>query len=140
MTSAPRSFTGIAATKSGQSQQLDRIFKNMARNLKSRNAAQPVELDEPQTLADAKRVIAHLRNQLADAQNLIDDMRAQANSDAPTVTASTEFWDTATVARKSGNVSISTICRNAVALGGTKLGGDWMFPVGTTYGKRRKSK
>jgi len=44
------------------------------------------------------------------------------------------------VAEKSG-VAICTICRNADKLGGTQLAsGDWVFPVGTTYGRRRKAK
>jgi hypothetical protein len=83
-------------------------------------------------------LVASLQNQLADAQRLIEEMRAQANSDAPVATVGTaKYWDTKRMAKESG-VAICTICRNADALGGIKLGGDWLFPAGTTYGKKRK--
>lgn len=136
-----RTFTGLADTATGRTRQITKAYKGLADDLKRRSAGQPADCDEPQTLKQAKLVIASLRNQLADAQTLIDEMRAQANSDAaaPVVTTSAS-WTTKTVAEKS-NVAICTIIRNADNLGGWQLqSGDWLFPVGTTYGRRRKAK
>ncbi len=130
-----RGFIGLAATANGRAKQINRGFRGLAADIERRRAGQAVEPDAPQTLDHALRLIAQLRNQLVDAQATIDDLRAGLNSDSAVV--SEAMWDTATVARKSG-VAISTICRNADKLGGKKLGGDWLFPVGTTYGRRRK--
>ena len=80
-----------------------------------------------------------LWQRLADAEALIAEMRAYANSDEPAAAKPSAYWDSKRVARES-NVAVCTICRNADKLGGTKLGGDWVFPVGTTYGKQRRRK
>lgn len=134
-----RGFTGLAATTNGRTKQIARGFRGLAADIERRRSRQPVEPAAPQSLEQALRVIDALRSQLADAQDTIDSLRAQLNSDSASPVASEAMWDTATVARKSG-VAISTICRNADTLGGKKLGGDWLFPAGTTYGRRRKSK
>lgn len=138
MTSTSR-FNGLAATQTGRTAQLTRAYKTMAADMKRRQSAQPVDIDEPQTLADALRLITALRQQLADAQAAIDDMRKASNGEVTvSESATADYWTTAQVARKS-NVAICTICRNAGTLGGRKVGSDWFFPVGTTYGRRRKS-
>jgi hypothetical protein len=133
-------FSPLGTTRAGQTAQVNHAFKGLAADMKRKQAVAAPDCDEPQTLEQAKRVIAHLQSQLADAQALIDEMRATANSDAPAaVTSSTKFWDSKRMAKESG-VAICTICRNAESLGGIKLGGDWLFPAGTTYGKKRTRK
>lgn len=140
MTSTARAYSGLAATRTGQSKQVDKAFKGMADELKRRKAVQAADCDQPQTLEQAQRVIASLQNQLADAQRLIEDMRAQANSDAPVATvSSTKYWSTERMAKESG-VAICTICRNADALNGIMVGGVWLFPAGIKYGKKRNRK
>jgi len=142
MTSVSRRFTGIADTQKGRTRQITKAYKGMADDLNHRRAVAAVDCDQPTTLPAALMVIEALKQQLADAQNLIDDMRAQANSDAPAGSAAAmiKSWSTKTVADKSG-VAICTIIRNVDKLGGWQLdSGDWRFPVGTTYGRRRKAK
>lgn len=140
MTSVSHRFTGLAATETGRTRQIAKAFHGMAEDMKTRAVAS-ADCDEPKTLAQAKRVIASLRNKIAEYEDLLNEIRAEANSDAPTpAVTSSKSWTTKTVAEKSG-VAISTIIRNVDKLGGWQLqSGDWMFPVGTTYGRRRKSK
>lgn len=141
MTSNPR-YTGLAATHQGRTRQITKAYKGIADDLKRSRAGQPADCDQPQTLEDALRRIAFLEQQLADAQTLIEEMRGQANSDASVeaVAESGKSWSTKTVADKSG-VAICTIIRNVDTLGGWQLeSGDWRFPVGTIYGRRRKAK
>ena len=137
MTMTSRAFTGLATTRTGQTKQIDKAFKGMAAELKRRQAVQTADCDEPQSIEQYKLLVASLQNQLADAQALIEEMRTQANSDAPVATVSTaKYWDTKRMAKESG-VAVCTICRNADVLGGIKMGGDWLFPAGTKYGKKR---
>jgi hypothetical protein len=145
-------FTGLAATQRGRTGQVAKAFKGLAADLKNKQVFNP-DCDEPQTLEAAKRVIVALQQQLADAEALIAEMRAASNSDAPAATADAEansdapaatadtvhLWNTARVARES-HVAVCTICRNVDLLGGIRVGKDWLFPVGTTYGRRRKRK
>jgi hypothetical protein len=140
MTTTSR-FTGLAATQRGRTQQVNKAFRGIAEDLKNRKAVQTADCDEPQTVEQYKLLVARLRNQLADAQALIDEMRASANSEAPAaeVVTSAKLWSTERVAKES-HVAICTICRNADLLGGIKIGKDWLFPAGTTYGRRRKRK
>ncbi len=137
-----RTFTGLANTRRGQTQQLNHAFHGMAEDMK-RRAVAAADCDQPTTLPAALRVIESLQQQLADAQALIDDMRAQANSDVPAESAPERrlsgYWDSKMVAEMSG-VAVCTICRNAKSLGGIKLGGDWVFPKNTTYGIKRQQK
>ncbi|MBA3948124.1 MAG: hypothetical protein H0X37_26690 [Herpetosiphonaceae bacterium] len=138
MTTTSR-FGALSKTQAGRTGQINRAYKGLAEDMKRKAIAVP-DCDQPQTLEQALRVIVDLQSKLADAQNLIEDMRANANSDAPVATTSTaKYWDTKRVAKESG-VAICTICRNVDVLGGFKLGGDWLFSVGTTYGKKRKRK
>lgn len=131
-------FTGLGTTRTGQTKQVNRGYKGLAADMKRKQsvAVEPV----PMTAAQYECIITDLRQQLADAQALIAEMRAQANGDAPAAAISTtKYWDSKTVAEKSG-VAVCTICRNADTLGGMKLGGDWLFPAGTTYGHKRNRK
>ncbi len=140
MTSVHR-FGGLAATRTGQTKQLDRAYRGIADDLTRSKTVEAADCDQPQTLEQALRVIASLQNQLTDAQALIADMRNTANSDAPAATSrQAKYWTTKQVAQKSGNKAISTITRNAIALGGIKVGSDWLFPVGTIHHGKRKSK
>lgn len=133
-------FAGLGKTQMGRSAQINRGYKGMADEMKRKKQAVDVDCDEPQTLPDALRLIAHLRNQLADAQAIIEDMRTQANGDHNAESdQKVGYWDSKRVAKES-NVAVCTICRNAAEMGGIKLGGDWLFPAGTTYGRRRKTK
>lgn len=133
-------FTGLAATQRGRTGQVAKAFKGLAADMKRRQTIESPDCDEPQALDAAKRVIVALQQQLADAETLIDEMRAAANSDAPAATADTvHLWNTARVARES-HVAVCTICRNVDLLGGIRVGKDWLFPVGTTYGRKRKAK
>jgi len=133
-----RHYLNLAATQSGRTRQIAKGYRGLAEDMKRRQSDQ-ADCDQPQTLEEALRVIASLQQQLADAQTLINDMRGQANSDAP-AEAGSQSWSTKTVADKSG-VAICTIIRNVDVLGGWQLeSGDWRFPVGTTYGRRRKAK
>lgn len=132
-------FIHLAATRNGQTQQINRAYKTMAADLKCK-AVQAPDCDDPSTLSHKQLVslVLSLQNQLADALALLEEGRTAAYSDA-SVTGTTAYWDSKHVADESG-VAVCTICRNAKELGGTKLAGDWLFPVGTTYGRRRKSK
>ena len=140
MTSTHR-FTGLALTETGRTRQITKSFKGLAEDMKRRRAGQPADCDQPQTLEEALRRIVYLEQKLDEAQTTIDDLRAQINGDAPAASAAPiESWTTKTVAQKSG-VAICTIIRNVDTLGGWQLqSGDWLFPVGTTYGRRRKAK
>ncbi len=138
MTSLARAFNGLGATRSGQSRQVAKAFKGLAADMARKQVINP-DCDEPQTIEQYKLLVASLQARLADAQALIDEMRAEANSDAPAAAATGQLIDSATLARKSG-VSVSTICRHAEELGGTKMAGDWLFPAATTYGRKRKPK
>ena len=131
-------MTSLARTYQGHTRQINRAFLGMADELE-RNAV--ILEDVPMTAQQYECIIEDLRQKLADAEALINDMRAIANSDGTdTVSGNpTKYWDSKRVAKES-KVAICTICRNADILGGTKLGGDWLFPVGTTYGKKRKGK
>ena len=138
MTSLARSFNGLGATRSGQSQQVAKAYRGMAAEMEAKQV-DAADCDEPQTIEQYRWLVASLQAKLADAQALIDEMRATANSDTPAAATTGKLIDSATLARKSG-VSVSTICRHAAELGGTKMAGDWLFPSGTTYGRRRKAK
>ena len=128
-------FAGLGKTFSGRTTQIARGYRGMADEMARKQAAAP-EDDAPQTLEAAKRVIAYLEQKLADAEALIEEMRADANEGIPSGASGT-YWDSKRVARES-NAAVCTICRNADVLGGIKLGGDWLFPAGTVYGKKRK--
>ena len=133
-----RMFSDLGKTRAGQQRQMSKAFQGLADELDRRRAANTE--DAPMTAAQYERRIADLEQRLADAEALISEMRAYANSDEPaTVAKPSTYWDSKRVARES-NVAVCTICRNADKLGGTKLGGDWVFPVGTTYGKQRRRK
>lgn len=132
-----RMFNDLGKTRAGQSRQINRAFSGLADELERRRAAN-IE-DAPMTAAQYERRIADLEQKLADAEALISEMRAYANGDEPAAVKPTTYWDSKRVARES-HVAVCTICRNADKLGGTKLGGDWVFPVGTTYGKQRRRK
>lgn len=142
MSSAARAFTGVAATRTGQTGQVNRAFKGMADEMKSKKVDQLADSDHLNRLTHRQLVslVFSLQNKLIEKQATVDEMRAEANSDAPIAAASTaKYWDTKRMAKESG-VAVCTICRNADTLGGIKLGGDWLFPAGTTYGKKRQRK
>ena len=131
-------MTSLARTLTGRTRQITNAYRGMADEMKRKQSV--VIEDVPMTIQQYECIIEDLRQQLADAEALIQDMRRQANSDAPAAApSSTKYWDSKRVAKES-KVAVCTICRNADTLGGIKLGGDWLFPAGTTYGKRRKSK
>lgn len=133
-----RHYTGLSATQRGITDQLTRGYKGHAADLKHKQSVAVESV--PITAAQYECIITDLRQQLADAQTLIAEMRSHANGDAPAAAISTaKYWDSKTVAKKSG-VAVCTICRNADTLGGMKLGGDWLFPAGTTYGHKRNRK
>lgn len=136
MTQAP--YAGIAATRAGQAKQVTKAFRGIATELKRKQINQLDDSDHLNSLSHRQLVglVLSLQNQLADAQALLEESRTAAYSDAP---AAIKYDDCKTVAKRSG-VAICTICRNADTLGGIKLGGDWLFPTGTTYGKRRQRK
>ena len=133
----------VGSTLRGRTSQITRAYRGMADEMKHKKAVQAADCDQPQTLEQALRVIADLQNRLADAQTLIEEMRAAANSDQPDVPAvassKPKYWDTKRVAKESG-VAICTICRNVEALGGFMMDGGWWFPANTTYGKKRSRK
>jgi len=134
MTSTHR-FGSLAATQRGRTDQITRAYLGAAEELKHKQEAVKTV---PMTPFQYECLITDLRQQLADARHIINEMRDQANSDAPAVVTG-KYEDSKTVARRSG-VAVCTICRNADSLGGMKLGGDWLFPAGTTYGKKRERK
>lgn len=138
MNSLARSFTGLGATRSGQSAQVAKAFKGMAAEMEAKQV-DAADCDEPQTIEQYRWLVASLQAKLADAQALIDEMRAVANSDAPAAAVTDGLISTADLAEKSG-VSVSTICRHAEELGGIKMAGDWLFPASVTYGRKRKRK
>lgn len=138
MTTTSR-FGALSKTQAGRTGQINRAYKGLADDMKRKTIAVP-DCDQPQSLEQALRVIADLQNKLVDAQNLIEDMRANANSDTPVATVNTtKYWSTERMAKESG-VAVCTICRNAEALNGVKVGGVWLFPAGIKYGKKRKRK
>jgi len=132
-----RTFHDLGKTRAGQSRQISKAYQGLADELDRRRAANTE--DAPMTAAQYERRIADLEQRLADAEALIAEMRAYANSNEPAAAKPSTYWDSKRVARES-NVAVCTICRNADKLGGTKLGGDWVFPVGTTYGTQRRRK
>lgn len=133
-------MSSVASTLRGRTDQITRGYRGMADEMKNKHVVD-VDCDQPQTLEDALRVIAHLKNKLAEAEDQRNADRAAAYSDAPAaVTHVSKYWDTKRVAKASGNVAISTITRHALDLGGIKLGGDWVFPEGTVYKGQRKRK
>lgn len=138
MTSLARSFNGLGATRSGQSAQVAKAFRGMAAEMEAKQV-DAADCDEPQTIEQYRWLVASLQAKLADAQALIDEMRATANSDAPAAAVTGNLIDSATLARKSG-VAVCTICRHAAELGGIKMAGDWLFPASVTYGRKRKRK
>lgn len=131
---------GLAATQRGRTAQITRAYLGQADDLKNRKLVQPADCDQPQTLEEALRVIVDLKNKLQEAEDQREADRAAAYNDAPVAVSAAKYWDTATVAKKSGNKAVSTICRNAKALGGIKLAGDWLFPEGTIYSGKRHRK
>lgn len=141
MSATVRGHSPLAATLSGRTRQITAGYNGLADRLKRARAAQ-AQAGCPDDLAALTRdqlqaLVVSLQAKLEGALATIEDLRALANRDA--ALPADAMWDTATVARKSG-VNVSTICRNAQRLGGIKLGGDWMFPSGTTYGRRRAAK
>lgn len=135
-----RHYGALGNTHQGRTSQLNRAYKGLGADMKRKQAAAGPDCDEPQTLEQYKLAYAALKLKLEEAQTLIDEMRAAANGDSPAATTTTGFLTTAEVARKSG-VAVCTIIRNTDVLGGWQLpNGDWLFPSGTTYGRRRKSK
>lgn len=136
-------YAGRAATEQGRSRQINRGYRGMADEMKRRAAGQPADCDDLSDLSPQQLVnlVVSLQQQLADAQNLINEMRAEANGDLPVQAADkSEYWTTKMVAEKSGKC-IATITRNAESLGGWQLeSGDWLFPVGTQYAGKRSRK
>lgn len=132
-------FVGLSKTQRGRAEKIRRGYLGMAHEMENKRVVD-ADCDQPQTLEDALRLIAHLKNKLAEAEDQREADRAAAYGDAPAVASGTvKYWDSKRVAKES-SVAICTICRNAADLGGTKLGGDWLFPAGTTYGHKRKRK
>lgn len=129
--------TALGRTLNGRKQQIDKAFNGIAANIKHRQAEAPA--DAPLSASQYRAIIADLEQQLADAGALIEEMRRSANSDAPAAISSTRYWSAKRVSKES-NCAICTVCRNAVELGGVKIGADWMFPTGTTYGGRKRGK
>src|SRR6185503_3779239 len=106
-----RHFTGLAATRTGQTKQVNKAYKGLAADLKRKQSVAVKAV--PMTAKQYECLIADLRQQLADAEALITEMRKHANSDAPAVAVSTaKYWDSKRVAKESG-VAVCTICRNA---------------------------
>lgn len=141
MTSYTR-YARLGATRRGQTKQVNHAYSGMADEMK-RRAAQAADCDDLSSLSHQQLVnlVLSLQNQLADAQNLIDEMRAEANGSAPLqAETSGDYWTTKMVAEESGKC-IATITRNAESLGGWQLqSGHWLFPVGTKYTGRRSRK
>lgn len=139
MTTTSRGFAGLSTTTKGRTDQLNRVYRGMADEMK-RNQAEQSDYDDLSALSahQLRRLVIKLQQDLADAHALLEDMRAHENGDQfAAVGKKVSYWDTARVARESGK-SIATICRNAKELGGIKLGSDWVFPSGTRYGGKRK--
>jgi len=136
-------YSGLAATQQGRTRQMSRSYRGMADEIERRRAERAEDCDDLSSLSHQQltNLVISLRQQLTDAQNLIDEMRAEANGSTPVQAESSgDYWTTKMVAEKSG-VAICTIIRNVDTLGGWQLqSGDWLFPIGTTYGRRRKAK
>lgn len=141
MTTTSR-FSDLGGTQRGRTDQITRAYRGAADEMKYKQAVQPADCDQPQTLEQALRVIADLQNKLADAQNLIDDMRAAVYSNAPAAAVNvSRYWNTQRVLKESNVRAVSTITRHAVELGGIQMAdGDWLFPEGTVYKSQRKRK
>lgn len=131
-------FSGLAKTAAGRTAQITRAYRGIADEMARKQTPAP-DGDTLDTLTpkQLRALVRALQDKLADAQAAIDDMRASANGGHDVPATAVDYWDTRRVARES-HVAICTICRNATALSGIKLGGDWVFPVGTKYGGKRK--
>lgn len=129
-------MTGLVDTYVGVLKQVNRAYRGQGKEIARRNAG---KLDDcqPKTLEEALRVIEAKNHIIADLRaSLVDKKRADHKAVIRSGNTEPKYWDTATMCAKSGCV-VSTITRNAKELGGIKLGGKWMFPVGHPYSKKR---